>query len=191
MLTHGDSWVSPSIETEVLAECASYLQLCRFMELGDLFTALQRDTTGSMLWYRRCVAAAPAFHVNYSPDTLSAPLLGLPGSHRRCSANPSPAAPALLEPACTLHRACVLHTQAFTVMRLPGKGAHLATLCLPFHRCRHGNQVPGLGRRIALDVARGLHFLHTSRIVHMVSIWHPVCFTSMPRLHAARHDCAG
>jgi serine/threonine protein kinase len=29
--------------------------------------------------------------------------------------------------------------------------------------------VPGLGRRIALDVARGLHFLHTNRIVHMVS----------------------
>ena len=34
---------------------------------------------------------------------------------------------------------------------------------------RSGNQVPGLGRRIALDVARGLHFLHTNRIVHMVT----------------------
>lgn len=29
--------------------------------------------------------------------------------------------------------------------------------------------MPGLGRRIALDVARGLHFLHTNRIVHMVA----------------------
>ena len=29
--------------------------------------------------------------------------------------------------------------------------------------------MPGLGRRIALDVARGLHFLHTNRIVHMVT----------------------
>ena len=27
--------------------------------------------------------------------------------------------------------------------------------------------MPGLGKRIALDIARGLHFLHTHRIVHM------------------------
>jgi hypothetical protein len=25
----------------------------RFLELGDLFNALQKDTTGSLLWYRR------------------------------------------------------------------------------------------------------------------------------------------
>ncbi|KAA6423450.1 MAG: cytochrome P450 [Trebouxia sp. A1-2] len=29
-----------------------------------------------------------------------------------------------------------------------------------------GPQLPGLGRRIALDVARGLHFLHSRKIVH-------------------------
>ena len=29
-----------------------------------------------------------------------------------------------------------------------------------------GTQTPGLGRRIALDVARGLHFLHSRKIVH-------------------------
>ena len=31
--------------------------------------------------------------------------------------------------------------------------------------CRAGN--PGMGRKIALDVARGLTFLHTNRIAHM------------------------
>ena len=29
----------------------------------------------------------------------------------------------------------------------------------------------GLGKRIALDIARGLHFLHTHRIVHMVGFF--------------------
>lgn len=29
-----------------------------------------------------------------------------------------------------------------------------------------GTQTPALGRRIALDVARGLHFLHSRRLVH-------------------------
>ena len=31
----------------------------------------------------------------------------------------------------------------------------------------------GLGKRIALDIARGLHFLHTHRIVHMVGATSP------------------
>lgn len=34
-----------------------------------------------------------------------------------------------------------------------------------------GRPVPnsGMARRVALDVARGLHFLHTKKIVHFVS----------------------
>ncbi len=31
-----------------------------------------------------------------------------------------------------------------------------------------GRPQPGLGKRIALDIARGLAFLHTHRIVHLV-----------------------
>ena len=30
----------------------------------------------------------------------------------------------------------------------------------------NGTRSPGMGRRIALDIARGLHFLHSRKIVH-------------------------
>ena len=30
----------------------------------------------------------------------------------------------------------------------------------------NGTKSPGMGRRIALDIARGLHFLHSRKIVH-------------------------
>jgi hypothetical protein len=33
---------------------------------------------------------------------------------------------------------------------------------------RSGKRKPGLGKSIALDIARGLAFLHTHRIVHLV-----------------------
>jgi hypothetical protein len=45
--------------------------------------------------------------------------------------------------------------------------------------------VPGLGRRIALDVARGLHFLHTNRIVHMVMSQHSM----LSKLQASHSLC--
>ena len=38
-------------------------------------------------------------------------------------------------------------------------------LCVPLMVCRVGG--PGVGRKIALDVARGLTFLHSNRIAHM------------------------
>lgn len=33
--------------------------------------------------------------------------------------------------------------------------------------CGARQALPGMGKRIALDIARGLHFLHTRRIVHL------------------------
>ena len=46
---------------------------------------------------------------------------------------------------------------------------HQARLKLLLDACRDpatGATSPGLGRRIALDTARGLHFLHSRKIVH-------------------------
>lgn len=40
----------------------------------------------------------------------------------------------------------------------------------------------GLGRRIALDIARGLHFLHTHRIVHPPPPLPPAARCQAPRL---------
>ena len=37
------------------------------------------------------------------------------------------------------------------------------------HSGRSGKRKPGLGKSIALDIARGLAFLHTHRIVHLAS----------------------
>ncbi len=51
--------------------------------------------------------------------------------------------------------------QNFMLMRLSSK--------LPLPTCRSasdGARLAGLGRRIGLDVARGLHFLHSRKIVH-------------------------
>lgn len=39
-------------------------------------------------------------------------------------------------------------------------------MCLCRDVLGDGTRAPGLGRRIALDIARGLHFLHARRIVH-------------------------
>lgn len=45
-----------------------------------------------------------------------------------------------------------------------GQGAHDPLLC--GRDPIHGTRSPGMGRRIALDIARGLHFLHSKKIVH-------------------------
>ena len=50
----------------------------------------------------------------------------------------------------------------FTVMSHTAASVHR-------HLGRSGKRKPGLGKSIALDIARGLAFLHTHRIVHMVS----------------------
>ena len=61
----------------------------------------------------------------------------------------------------------VLCSSVQQIVRLPNRpnlrlqSEHAACRTLP-----NGTRTPGLGRRIALDVARGLHFLHSRRVVH-------------------------
>ena len=40
------------------------------------------------------------------------------------------------------------------------------TQCIRNQTSGGGDAVPGVGKRIALDVARGLYFLHSHRIIH-------------------------
>ena len=57
------------------------------------------------------------------------------------------------------------HETALHVLDHEWAALGLCRISLLCHGCRAGG--PGVGRKIALDVARGLTFLHSNRIAHM------------------------
>lgn len=113
--------------------CAS-ICVFRYMENGDLFTAFRNDTSGSLLWYRRCAA-----HVAETTGFSAAHML--PAIQDRTSA-------------------CLMPLG--TLWQLADCAG-----CPAFRdsSARDGMAQPGLGRQIALDIARGLHFLHRHSVV--------------------------
>jgi hypothetical protein len=52
---------------------------------------------------------------------------------------------------------------------MPSHATTTSAVTVPRHVERGSRRRPGLGKSIALDIARGLAFLHTHRIVHLVS----------------------
>ena len=63
-----------------------------------------------------------------------------------------------------LNKHCLLNKQHAVQCKQPhGLTPHLSPIA---RESQQGIQQVGMGRRIALDVARGLHFLHSNKIVH-------------------------
>jgi hypothetical protein len=71
-----------------------------------------------------------------------------------------------LAAAVTGHLQCV--SKLTRTLHTPWFNSHIAA-SVHRHLGRSGKRKPGLGKSIALDIARGLAFLHTHRIVHLVS----------------------
>lgn len=64
-----------------------------------------------------------------------------------------------VQPSCQKH-CCA----ALSVIKLSARLTQTSVLW--FRDPITGTRTPGMGRRIALDIARGLHFLHSKKIVH-------------------------
>ncbi len=145
---------------------SSILSYCRFMEAGDLHGALRDDREGQLLWYQRCVFQG---HHWRPPIALRLPYSNPKGLHREGAE--SAYQPPWRRPLWTFASAQMVHC----MMRIAASDVFTVRILSSVRCCRlpplGGRSQPGLGKRIALDIARGLAFLHTHRIVHLVQFY--------------------
>ena len=120
---------------------------------GDLRKALREDNSGRLLWYTR-----------YAGSSLSAP-----GGLQLCSRTSCSSLTILL------HKA--LPAKTYTWRGIGQEGMHKASykpepdsqapaFCLRRRSSMDGGRQEGRGRKIALDIARGLAFLHQMQLIH-------------------------
>ena len=124
----------------------------RISSVGDLMNAMKRDTNGELRW-----------HIPRSSNTT---LCKAPARASTCSFQ--------------CRRACapqglgrnllVVRCMCSFCVLVPKLDTMLHPSCRPADTA--GLPAIGRGKQIALDVARGLAFLHTHRVVHLVRLKH-------------------
>lgn len=112
-----------------------------FLQNGDLKSALHADKEGALRWYRTC-ALSP------KPGRSSQNL-----AEALCNTSPE------------LFIAAVMTCNMAQTARVSSE--HAACVLCGRQYGDSGRRQPGLGKAIALDIARGLAFLHARHVVHL------------------------